>query len=127
LYGNREQQRENEQPNSVSNDVVRSKVVAITRGVSWPPATWIATSNDPNVNTIKDKVIVVTVWSMACPPEAVKRRICHPSMASSARRRRYNTNSRIIAPNGITHNALLVYRLERSQSRIIVRYPLPNE
>ena len=40
----------------------RSSVVAMTRGVSWNPATWIATSRDPKVNTTNDSVSVIVVW-----------------------------------------------------------------
>ena len=32
------------------------------RGVSWPPATWIATSSEPNVKTMNDSVSVIVVW-----------------------------------------------------------------
>ena len=35
--------------------LLRSNVVAIIRGVSCPLATWIATSNEPKVNTIKER------------------------------------------------------------------------
>ena len=40
----------------------RSSVVAMMRGVSWPPAIWIATSSEPNVNTTNDSVSVMVVW-----------------------------------------------------------------
>ncbi len=34
----------------------RRRVVAMTRGVSWPPAIWIAISIDPKVKMMKDVV-----------------------------------------------------------------------
>ena len=39
----------------------RSSVVAMTRGVYWPLATWIATSSEPNVKTTKERLSVMTV------------------------------------------------------------------
>ncbi len=39
----------------------RSSVVAIIRGVSWPLATWMATSKDPNVKTRNDSASEMTV------------------------------------------------------------------
>lgn len=46
----------------------RSSVVAITRGVSWPPAIWIATSSEPKVKTRKDSDSVMTAWYMVVAP-----------------------------------------------------------
>ena len=37
----------------------RSSVVAMMRGVYWPPATWIATSSEPKVKTRNDSFIVI--------------------------------------------------------------------
>ena len=39
----------------------RSSVVAMIRGVSWPPAICMATSSEPNVKTRNDSVSVMTV------------------------------------------------------------------
>ncbi len=36
----------------------RSSVVAMMRGVYWPPAIWMATSSEPNVNTRNDRFMV---------------------------------------------------------------------
>ena len=58
-------QREHEQPDAVADDVVAQQRVAMIRGVSWPPAIWIATSSEPNVNTRNDSVSVMTVWYSA--------------------------------------------------------------
>ena len=41
----------------------RSSVVAMIRGVYCPPATWIATSSEPNVKTRNERLIVTTVSS----------------------------------------------------------------
>ena len=45
----------------------RSRVVAMMRGVYWPPATWIATSSEPNVKTMNERLSVMKVcsWSRA--------------------------------------------------------------
>jgi hypothetical protein len=42
-------------PTLYRTTLLRRSVVAMILGVSWPPATWIATSNEPNVNTRNDK------------------------------------------------------------------------
>ena len=49
----------------------RSSVVAINRGVSWPLATWITISSDPNVKTMKAVVRVSTVFSASVAPVTV--------------------------------------------------------
>ena len=46
----------------------RSSVVAMIRGVYWPPATWMATSSEPNVNTRKERFSVITVSSIDRAP-----------------------------------------------------------
>ena len=46
----------------------RSSVVAMIRGVYCPPATWIATSSEPNVKTRKERFNVTTVSSMDRAP-----------------------------------------------------------
>ena len=46
----------------------RSSVVAMIRGVYCPPATWIATSSEPNVKTRNERFIVTTVSSMRPRP-----------------------------------------------------------
>src|SRR5262245_450292 len=47
---------------------LRSSVVAMMRGVICALATWIATSNDPNVNTTNDRVAVTTSCRVASAP-----------------------------------------------------------
>src|SRR6476619_7495903 len=84
-------------------------------------------SKDPNVKTTNDRFIVTTVSSKACEPAAEKRWSCSPSLSSSACRRRYTTNSRIIALNGTIHSACFLYslyRCNRRQSRFIFRLQL---
>jgi hypothetical protein len=39
--------------------LLRSSVVAMIRGVSCPPATWMATSSEPKVNTRNEIVSVM--------------------------------------------------------------------
>ena len=46
----------------------RSSVVAMMRGVSCPPAIWIATSREPNVNTTNVSVSVTSVWNRVWAP-----------------------------------------------------------
>ena len=46
----------------------RSSVVAMMRGVYWPPATWIATSSEPNVKTRNERFIVMKVSSSVRAP-----------------------------------------------------------
>ena len=46
----------------------RSSVVAMIRGVYCPPATWIATSSEPNVKTRNERFSVITVSSMVRAP-----------------------------------------------------------
>ena len=57
----REDEREDKQPDGIADELSRSNVVAMIRGVSWPPATWIATSSDPKVNTRNESVSVIVV------------------------------------------------------------------
>ena len=50
-------------PTVVRMALSRSSVVAMMRGVYWPPATWIATSNEPKVKTRNDRLSVMSVSS----------------------------------------------------------------
>ena len=45
----------------------RSSVVAMMRGVYWPPATWIATSSEPKVKTMNERLRVMksSSWTFA--------------------------------------------------------------
>ncbi len=46
----------------------RSRVVAMTRGVSCALATCSATSSEPNVKTMNERVSVISVWKSAREP-----------------------------------------------------------
>jgi hypothetical protein len=70
------------------------------RGVSWPLATWIATSMEPKVNTTNDIVAVISPWSIASAPWALKPKKLHPSQWSRSRNSRAVMNSSGIAMNG---------------------------
>ena len=75
------------------------------RGVSWPPATWIATSSEPNVNTRNDKVNVITVWYSAVAPAGSSPPRRQRSQASNARSAGASSNSSAMATSGTVHNA----------------------
>ena len=46
----------------------RSNVVAMMRGVYCPPATWMATSSEPKVNTMKERLKVSTALNIVLAP-----------------------------------------------------------
>ena len=75
------------------------------RGVSCPPAIWIATSSEPNVNTRNDSASVMIVWYIACAPETPSSAICHPSQASMRCTMGAVTSSIAIAMIGTVHSA----------------------
>ncbi len=56
-------------PTLTRTTLSRSSVVAITRGVSWPPAIWMATSSEPKVKTRNDSDSVMTVWYIVVAPD----------------------------------------------------------
>ena len=87
-------------------------MVAMTRGVYCPPATWIATSKDPNVNTRKDSDSVTIVSSPERAPDnenpnsAFTRLMCPASTSQSpaAPVSRTITCSTTIAKKGTTQS-----------------------
>ena len=83
----------------------RSSVVAMMRGVSWTPATWIATSSDPNVNTTNESVSVIVVWYSACAPETDSPDKRHFSHASTTRSTGAKTSTARIESRGIVQSA----------------------
>ncbi len=54
-------------PTIVRMTLSRSRVVAMMRGVYWPPATWIATSSEPKVKTMNEmlRVMKSSSWTRA--------------------------------------------------------------
>ncbi len=77
----------------------------MTRGVICPPATWIATSSEPNVNTRNASVSEMTVWSIACAPDTASPPNSHPSQASRWCRIGVTASSIAIATIGTVHSA----------------------
>ena len=75
------------------------------RGVSWPPATWIATSSEPNVNTRNDRASVMTVWYSACAPDRASAVSSQSSQRSSQRRIGAMPNTNAMAMSGTVQSA----------------------
>ncbi len=85
--------------------MLRRSVVAMIRGVSWPPATWIATRSEPNVNTRNDKVSVITVWYSAVAPVGSSPPSRQRSHSSNARSTGASSSTSAMATSGTVHNA----------------------
>ena len=82
----------------------RSSVVAMTRGVYWPLATWIATSSEPNVKTTNERVSVMTVLESALAPSIPRSNHAQPVRASTTSTMALNTRSARPARTGMIHS-----------------------
>ena len=94
-----------DRPTLYRTTLSRSSVVAMIRGVSCPPATWIATSSEPNVNTRNDSVSVMTVWYNDCAPAGSNPTRRQRSQLSSPRSMGARSSTRTIAMIGTVHSA----------------------
>ena len=74
-------------------------------GVSCPPATWIATSSEPNVNTRNDSVSVMTVWYSPAAPAGAMSVSSQPSHASRMRSSGATANTIAMAMSGTVQSA----------------------
>ena len=74
-------------------------------GVSCPPAIWIATSSEPNVNTRNDRVNVMTVWYSPVAPAGASAVSSQPSHLSRMRNSGDTASTSAMAIRGTVQSA----------------------